>query len=63
MEAGPQFAGDVNRCERTVQRWIGQGLPVIRVGSTVYIDPAKARAWFEDGMPPPKSPVRRRRVA
>jgi len=60
LQTIPQFARDVEKGERTIRRWITLGMPVIRVGATPYIDPAKARAWFEAGMPAPKSPLRRR---
>jgi hypothetical protein len=56
----PQFARDIDRSQRTVLRWVARGMPVIRVGATPYIDPAKARDWFEAGMPPPKPTLRRR---
>jgi hypothetical protein len=58
-----EFAHDVNRTERTVARWIGRGMPVIRVGATRFIDPTKARKWFLDGMPSPTSSPRLRRRA
>jgi hypothetical protein len=56
----PQFASDLGRTPRTVNRWIGLGLScaVVRIGRTPMIDPIKARIWFEKGMPPPKSPTR-----
>jgi hypothetical protein len=56
------FAGQIGRGARTVARYIGQGMPCIRVGRSVYIDPLQARAWFEAGCPPPK-PSRGRRAA
>jgi len=56
----PQFANDINKTERTVDRYIARGMPVIKVGATPYIDLAKARAWFEAGMPPPKPTLRPR---
>lgn len=58
----PEFARDINRTPRTVRRFIDRGMPVIRIGSTPYIDPLRARKWFEDGMPGPQT-TRRRRAA
>jgi hypothetical protein len=56
----PQFARAIDRDPRTVNRWINRGLScaVIYLGRTPYIDPVKARVWFESGMPSPKSPPR-----
>jgi hypothetical protein len=62
----PQFARDIKKTERTVDRYIARGMPVIYIGATTYIDPNKARDWFEDGMPPPQPVLRsraRRRAA
>jgi phage terminase Nu1 subunit (DNA packaging protein) len=45
-----ELARQSRRTERTVSRWIADGLPVkLRVGNEPYIDPADARRWFENG--------------
>jgi hypothetical protein len=44
-----------------VRRYIRLGMPVTMIGGTPYIDPAKARKWFEDGMPGPQQSLRGRR--
>jgi len=55
-----QFAADIRKGVRTVRRYVDRGLPVVRIGSTPYINPLTARAWFEDGCPPPSSAAPRR---
>jgi hypothetical protein len=55
----PQIASDLGKAERTVRRYIRLGMPVTMIGGTPYVDPAKARTWFEQGMPPPQK-LRRR---
>jgi hypothetical protein len=54
-----QFAADIKKGVRTVRRYVARGLPVTRIGITAYIDPARARSWFEEGCPPPQK-LRRR---
>jgi hypothetical protein len=57
------FAQQIARDERTVARFIERGMPCIRVGRSVYIDPTAAREWFAAGMPPRQPVSRRRRTA
>ncbi len=57
-----QFARDINRSVRTARRFIDRSCPIVRIGSTPYVDPAAARQWFTDGMPTPKPASRGRRV-
>jgi hypothetical protein len=40
------FAEGVDKCERTVNQWIAQGMPTVYVGRTPYIPIAEARAWL-----------------
>jgi hypothetical protein len=40
------FAAGVGKSERTVYRWIADGMPTVYVGSTPYIPVAEARAWL-----------------
>jgi hypothetical protein len=58
----PAFATDVRKDPRTVMRWIRNGLPTTRIGREIWIDPVKARRWFEEGMPPRAKPLMRRRA-
>jgi hypothetical protein len=64
LQTIPEFATDAHKHERTINRWIGIGMPVIRIGRQIMIDPSAARRWFEQGMPPAArakpSPMRRR---
>jgi hypothetical protein len=53
LQREEDFATDVDKSVRTVKRWIAQGMPVTKIGATNWIDPARARRWFDDGMPPP----------
>jgi hypothetical protein len=46
-----QLAADIKRCRRTVARWVARGMPVVKIGASLYIDPAEAREWFRAGMP------------
>jgi hypothetical protein len=57
----PEFATAIKKTERTVDRYISRGMPVVRVGQTTYIDPPIARKWFVDGCPAPESTPRRGR--
>jgi hypothetical protein len=58
----PDFAAQLGRSPRTIARYIDQGLPIIRVGRQVFVDPSAARLWFTEGSPRPQ-PSRRRRAA
>ena len=40
------FAAAIGKCERTVNMWIAQGMPTVRVGRTPYISIVEARAWL-----------------
>lgn len=40
------FAEGVDKSKRTVDAWIAQGMPTVRVGRTVYIPILEARAWL-----------------
>jgi len=40
------FAEGADKSKRTVDAWIAQGMPTVRVGRTVYIPIAEARAWL-----------------
>jgi hypothetical protein len=42
----PRVAADCGRSEKTVKRWISEGLPVERYGYLVLIDVEKFRAWM-----------------
>jgi hypothetical protein len=46
------FAKEVNRCERTVRRWMDQpdGLPFTRLGNRILIHVPTARAWIFNQM-------------
>jgi hypothetical protein len=66
LQREEEFGVTVHRKPRTIKRWIGMGMPVIKIGSSNWIDPAAARAWFEQGMPGPQPTprgMRRRRAA
>ena len=62
LKSKKEYAAGIGKSERTVDKWIKRGMRVVRIGGTVYIDPAVALQWFADGMPEPE-PVRRRRRA
>jgi hypothetical protein len=57
----PKIASDLGKAERTVRRYIKLGMPVTMIGGTPYVDPQKARTWFEAGMPGPQPAPRGRR--
>ncbi len=40
------FAAALNKSKRTVDQWIADGLPIVRVGRTPYVAVADARAWL-----------------
>jgi hypothetical protein len=56
----PAFAKAVNRSPRQVNTWIAEGLPIIRIGRTPYVDLPKARPWLQAQNPTePEAPVKR----
>lgn len=54
-----EFGSQIGRGQKTVDRYVRRGLPIIRIGRTIFIDPSAARRWFENGMPSAQQPVRR----
>ena len=40
------FAEGVDKSKRTIDTWIAQGMPTVRVGRSVYIPLIAARAWL-----------------
>jgi hypothetical protein len=55
-----QFAARINASKQTVIRLVERGLPIIRIGRLVRIDPVVGMAFIRGELPPPK-PVRRGR--
>jgi phage terminase Nu1 subunit (DNA packaging protein) len=60
MATFKQFAKDVDKSERTVERWAAQGLPVFKRGRLRLIDIEQGRAWLRGE---PKPGAKRRRAA
>jgi hypothetical protein len=58
------FADAVSKSRRTVEIWIAQGMPIIHIGRTPYVDVDAARDWLRTrnarSIP---TPVRRGRPA
>ena len=55
------FAAGVDKCKRTVDQWIAQGMPTVYVGRTPYIPITEARAWLlkpSTKQSPPRRPGR-----
>lgn len=45
------FAADIRVPLSTIKRWVGEGLPVVRIGALVRIDPSEATAWVKANRP------------
>jgi hypothetical protein len=61
-----RFAAAIGKCERTVNMWIADGMPTVRVGRTPYIPIMEARAWLlksSSRQPEARKPGRPRRAA
>jgi len=40
------FSEGLAKCQRTIDTWIAQGLPTVRVGRQVFIPVGEAKAWL-----------------
>ena len=56
------FAAEVNRCPRTVRRWLDcpDGLPYTRIGNRILIHVPTAREWIFGKMRKPNARPQRR---
>ncbi len=61
-----KYVAALDRSERTGQRWVSLGMPVVRIGQEPFVDPPAALEWFKACCPPASSrstPRRRARKA